>query len=269
MSFTYGFYNSVNHDRVYDARQLSQIFDGLIVDGVYKAYGDKFAVTPSSGMTVNVGTGRAWFNHTWMYNDSLLPITLGASDMTLTRIDAIVLEVNSGIRTNTIKVVQGELSSNPVRPTLTNTDSLHQYAICYITVPGGASAIVASNIEMVTGTTATPYVKGIVDFNNDYVQQFSDAISALESGKANDETWVSYTIPVTGWNNKVYSFESDYPSSTYDIIEIAPNVTTTATARKQWDEAAVNGYRDTNTIYCNGKQPKMDISVSLCIRRRN
>ena len=34
MSVTYGFYNSLNGDRRYDANQMSAIFDGLIIDGV-------------------------------------------------------------------------------------------------------------------------------------------------------------------------------------------------------------------------------------------
>ena len=36
MAVTSGFFNSVNHDRLYDAEQLSSIFDGIIIDGVMK-----------------------------------------------------------------------------------------------------------------------------------------------------------------------------------------------------------------------------------------
>lgn len=35
MAFTFGFYNSLNGDRKYNAEQVSSIFDGLISDGVY------------------------------------------------------------------------------------------------------------------------------------------------------------------------------------------------------------------------------------------
>ena len=35
MSFKYGFYNSVNGDRRYDAVDFGRIFDGVINDGVF------------------------------------------------------------------------------------------------------------------------------------------------------------------------------------------------------------------------------------------
>ena len=69
MTITSGFFNSVNHDRLYDAEQVSSIFDGIIKDGVYESIGDAFMVTPNSDLndSIIVGTGRAWFDHTWTY----------------------------------------------------------------------------------------------------------------------------------------------------------------------------------------------------------
>lgn len=63
MSVTYGFYNSKNRDRRYDAIQMSSIFDGIIRDGVLQHFGTAMMVKESEGMMVNVGIGRAWFNH--------------------------------------------------------------------------------------------------------------------------------------------------------------------------------------------------------------
>ena len=40
MSVTYGFYNSIKGDRKYNALEMSSIFDGIIVDGVYMSIGD-------------------------------------------------------------------------------------------------------------------------------------------------------------------------------------------------------------------------------------
>ena len=65
MAFSYGFYNSLNGDRKYDSEDLSRMFDGIIYDGVIGAVGDTFAVKAGTGNTVNVSSGRAWFNHTW------------------------------------------------------------------------------------------------------------------------------------------------------------------------------------------------------------
>lgn len=164
MSVTYGFYNSINGDRKYNALEMSSIFDGIIVDGVYMSIGDALNVKSSGGMGITVGIGRAWFNHTWTLNDSLLPLTLANSDVLLNRIDAIVLEVNNNteVRKNTIKILKGTPSSKPVKPTMTEGELLNQHPLAYISIPAGATSISQSNIENAVGTSACPYVTGVL-----------------------------------------------------------------------------------------------------------
>lgn len=158
MAFTFGFYNSLNGDRKYNAEQVSAIFDGLIKDGVYDTIGELFAVKPAQGMQITVGTGRAWFNHTWNDNDSVLPLFVDASDITLDRYDTVVLEVNAGVnvRTNTIKIVKGIAATEPAKPELVNTADVHQHPLAHIRVKGGADAITESMIQVVVGTSECP-----------------------------------------------------------------------------------------------------------------
>ena len=164
MSVTYGFYNSIKGDRKYNALEMSSIFDGIIVDGVYMSIGDALNVKSSGGMGITVGIGRAWFDHTWTLNDSLLPLTLANSDVLLNRIDAIVLEVNNNteVRKNTIKILKGTPSSKPVKPTMTEGELLNQHPLAYISIPAGATSISQSNIENAVGTSACPYVTGVL-----------------------------------------------------------------------------------------------------------
>ena len=164
MSVTNGFYNSIKGDRKYNALEMSSIFDGIIVDGVYMSIGDALNVKSSGGMGITVGIGRAWFNHTWTLNDSLLPLTLANSDVLLNRIDAIVLEVNNNteVRKNTIKILKGTPSSKPVKPTMTEGELLNQHPLAYISIPAGATSISQSNIENAVGTSACPYVTGVL-----------------------------------------------------------------------------------------------------------
>lgn len=160
MSVTYGFYNSKNHDRRYDAIQMSRIFDGIIRDGVLQHYGTAMMVKESEGMMVNVGIGRAWFNHTWTLNDALLPLTLPLSEVILNRIDAIVLEVDAreSVRANSIKIIKGTPASNPKNPTLIKTNDRWQYPLAYIRVNAGVTAIRQANITNCVGTSACPFV---------------------------------------------------------------------------------------------------------------
>lgn len=164
MTVTYGFYNSQNGDRKYNAEQMGSIFDGVINDGIYQSIGDHFAVSPDSGDVVLVGSGRAWFNHTWTLNDASLPIECEPSDILLNRYDAIILEVNStdSVRANTIKAVKGTPGSNPSYPTLINTETVHQYPLAYIYRAAGSASITAANIRNVIGTSSTPFVTGIL-----------------------------------------------------------------------------------------------------------
>lgn len=166
MSLTYGFYNSLNHDRVYDTIQVSSIFDGIINDGVYMSIGDKFMVSPLNGMQVVVGTGRAWFNHTWTLNDALINLTVPVSELILNRIDTVVLEVNEDNRENTIKIIKGTPAVNPVAPTLIDTLKVHQHPLANIYVKGATTQITRSNITNLVGTSRTPFVTGIIQTIN-------------------------------------------------------------------------------------------------------
>ncbi len=166
MALTYGFYNSVKGDRKYDAMQFSEIIDTLIIDGIIPSKGQLFAVTSAgNGMQVNVGTGMAWFFHSWTKNDSVMVLTVEESDITRPRIDAVVLEVNreDNVRANSIKIVKGEPNVNAEKPTLVTTEKVHQYPLAWITVPAAAEEIKAENIENAVGLTPTVFATGILD----------------------------------------------------------------------------------------------------------
>lgn len=164
MSVTCGFYNSLNGDRKYNAIQMGRIFDGLISDGVFATVGNALIVKAANGNTVNVDTGKAWFNHTWTVNDAILPLELPEADILLDRIDAVVLEVNASsmVRKNTIKFLKGTASSTPVRPSLENSEEVHQYPLCYIYRKYGATAITQADITPMVGSTETPFVTAML-----------------------------------------------------------------------------------------------------------
>ena len=158
MSVSYGFYDSYNGDRVYNAEQFSSFYDGLINDGVYYSVGQRFHVSVNSGMNIYVDTGRAWFNHTWTFNNQKLSLTVSTADTVYSRIDAVIIEINKQNRTNSIKIKKGTAASSPARPTMTRSGPVYQYALAYITVPANAKSIVASNIVNVVGNVETPMV---------------------------------------------------------------------------------------------------------------
>ena len=183
MALTSGFFNSKNHDRLYDATQISTLFEGLINDGVYQGVGHIFKVSASNGMNVTVDTGRAWFNNTWTRNDALIVLTVPTAEQVLKRIDAVVLEVNSldTVRNNTIKIVKGTPASKPAKPSLTKNDDVHQYPLAYITVDPNVTVITQQKIQNAVGTSACPFVTGIIDTLDidDLIAQWSSEFNVL------------------------------------------------------------------------------------------
>lgn len=166
MTVSYGFYNSLGGDRKYNTNHISYLFDGLVRDGIFATYGQAFAVTaPGTSMTINVGVGRGWFDHTWTLNDAILPITVELSELIFDRIDALVLEVDtrSVSRKNTIKIIKGVGATVPLKPTLIKSEGLNQYPFAYITVKKGTSTITQANIENMIGKTECPFVVGILE----------------------------------------------------------------------------------------------------------
>lgn len=182
MSITFGFYNSVNNDRRYDALQMSSIFDGIIRDGIFMSIGEAMTVKAASGMTVNVGEGKAWFDHTWTLNDSKFPVTLAASELLLDRIDTIVLDIDhrESVRANSIVVLKGTPATNPYAPTLIRSANRNQYPLCNIYVEAGITEITQANITNLVGTGSCPFVTGIIESVN-----IEDLVSQWE-GQWND-----------------------------------------------------------------------------------
>lgn len=194
MAVTCGFFNSLNHDRKYNSEQISRIFDGIIRDGVYMSIGDKLAVTATSGFTVNVGSGRAWFDHTWTYNDTDLPIELDAPDLVLDRYDAIILEVNSSeeVRNNEIKPLYGTASGDPQKPAMSKTEFIHQIPLAFIKRKPGSTEIKAEDIEIVVGKDDCPYVTSVLEaasVEELFVQWDAQFESWQDGQKAEFETW--------------------------------------------------------------------------------
>jgi hypothetical protein len=258
MAFSYGFYNSLNGDRKYDSEDLSRMFDGIIYDGVIGAVGDTFAVKAGTGNTVNVSSGRAWFNHTWTYNDAPMPISCGSAAVLLDRYDAIVLEVNaaSDVRKNSIKVVTGTEASNPAKPAMENTEFVHQYPLAYILRKAGSSSISQSNIENAVGTEACPICTGVLKSLNveqmmaqweaqfdEWFQSAKDTLSGDVAGnllnkieKAEDKIPYMYTatLSVNNWirsSGTYYSNGYIYKQTATMVPDIssAPVVTASST----------------------------------------
>ena len=188
---TSGFYDSLNHDRRYSSIQFGSIFDGVIQDGVFQHVGSRLMVSQNSGMMISVGTGRAWFNHTWTYNDSILPLTVPQSEVILDRVDAVVLEVDAREegRINAIKIVKGTpTSKNAKPPAMLKEKNRWQYPLAYIKVAAGVTSIRTADITNKVGTSDCPFVTAPLDKMSidDLVKQWADQWQGFYENETTD-----------------------------------------------------------------------------------
>ena len=180
MAVSYGFYSALysnsEYDRIYESGQMSKLFDGLILDGIYLSNREddpsnkQFMVSADgSGMNITVAPGRAWFIGTYIISTANETLTIETANSTNPRIDAVVIEVNTQYTTgvyddpnnptqrfNSLKIVKGTPASTPSKPTMTHSGGIDQFPIAYITVPANSTTIKDYNIEYVVGIE-TPY----------------------------------------------------------------------------------------------------------------
>jgi hypothetical protein len=237
MAFSFGFYNSFNHDRKYNSIQISMIFDGIISDGIYATIGEAMVVKATSeDNVVVVGPGRGWFDHTWNYNDADLPVNAPISDVLLKRIDALVIDINANEnhRENKIVWVQGTPSSNPVRPTMINTLEHHQYPLCYVDRKPNVEKILQADITNMVGSSECPFVTGILQTINidelllQWKDQWAQFVIAYEKTAEEwmDDQKADFTAYYTEFKRQMDAFEAasgkefnDWFASIQDIFD--------------------------------------------------
>ncbi len=158
MALLYGFYNAKategGYDRTYDAEDFGRLFDGVITDGVLKAYGDKFKVTKSGNSAVMVGTGKGWFNGTWTILTEPMKITLsGGADLY-----AICLKVDKTSRVNTI---YARKTGTPLVLERDEDAGVYEYCLATAHMSGGAISTIVSHVAN-GNTNVTPWAEGLL-----------------------------------------------------------------------------------------------------------
>lgn len=202
-----GFFNSINGDRLYNAEQMSNIFEGLITNGVFESVGNKLAVQVSSGMTVQIATGRGWFSRKWVNNTTPHLITLEASDVTLNRYAAVCVRVDTtnAARTAEPYIKYSDFATAPEKPNMERTETLNEYCLAYVYIPAGSSAVTAANIEDTRGNTELcGWVTGLIDqldtttLFEQYNAIFNEWFSGLQGIiNENTETMLVTALPVS------------------------------------------------------------------------
>ena len=195
MAVTYGFFNSLNSDRLYNADQMSNYFKGLITDGVYESVDEALIVKATTGMTVSVGTGRAIIDCKWINVDSIVNLSINASHVTLNRYTAVCLHLDIGNRQIEIITIDGINATTPTKPVPTNTSTDKYLVLAYVYVGAGATAITQSNItDTRANTNICGWVTGLIKQvdTSELFLQWQDAYATYyEEMTAAFDSWLS------------------------------------------------------------------------------
>lgn len=167
MAISYGFFNSVNGDRLYNADDISNYFLKLISNGVFATPSNAMQVQASSGFTVSVSAGWGFINCKWINNDTAYNLTLDAADIVLNRIDRVVMRLNPGndLRNMELAIVKGTPAQTPIAPAPTRIQGgTWELSLAQIYVAAGSTEITQANITDERGNTSLcGYVTGLID----------------------------------------------------------------------------------------------------------
>lgn len=247
--WTSGFFNSVNGDRTYNADQMSAIFEGLITNGVYESVGNKLAVQPNNGMTIQINTGRGWFNGRWVNNNALHLQTLEAPDVLLNRYCAVCVRVDNsdGGRKAEPYFKYGELATTPIKPTMERSETVKEYCLAYVYIRGGASEITTADIEDTRS-------------NGELCGWVTGLIKQLDN-KTLYEQWEAIFFE---WFNNLeeYMDENVEAKLTNDVLQLKGRTLKNTAVLKSdgWTDNSNGAY--TQTVTVNGVTADNDILVS-------
>lgn len=201
MAITSGFFNSINGDRKYNARQISRYLGGLISSGVIPNPSDSLQVLAGEGMTVQVSPGKAFIDCYWLDNDSMYAVPIEDADMVLDRIDAVVMRLDESddARNIDIAVKKGTPSSDPQAPAIVREGSVQEYCLATVRVQkmndDGTQEIIQADItDTRADTDVCGWVTGLIDQVDTHTLflQWQDAYQRFYNENAAEfEAWLS------------------------------------------------------------------------------
>lgn len=146
MAQKYGFFNSVNNDRVYDASDVAGFLKKFFTNGVFN---NSLGVSANDNMTVSVAVGNANINGYSYENTESLILDVDEADSGLGRIDSVIVRLDLTNRQITTQILEGQYATTPSQPSITRTGTIYDLRLANVSIPAGATRITT---DMITDT---------------------------------------------------------------------------------------------------------------------
>lgn len=203
-----GPFTSVNGDRAYLNKFFIDYFATFIGDGIFPVPSNNLQVMANSGLGITVKKGTAFINGRVHLADTDINLTLDAGDNLLSRIDKVVLRVDTIVRTITKEIKKGTPATNPVAPTLQRDDDIWELGLAQILVGQAVTNITQANItDLRLNKSECGIVKGTIEeidtttlfneyqawINEKKTEYNADLINYTSDKKIEWESWFDVT----------------------------------------------------------------------------
>ena len=199
-----GFFDAIEispgvYDRIYSADEMSKPYTRLISDGIFAAQqgtlNADFKVTAAStpNMTVEIARGEGIFWSKWFELTQAQTVTIEGNTSEYTRIDSIIIQVNTSMRLGRVAYRPGEPAETPVPPDLQDTANIKEWRIANITVASYATEITNADISDRRGLD-TPFVASLVQTlsTEQLFTQWNDLFNSyFTQVKADVDNWLN------------------------------------------------------------------------------
>ena len=227
-----GFFNARLVDGVYDRRYNAEDYrdnlGAIISNGVRRSGDNDLRVSVMGGMQYSVAIGRAWIKGGWYHNDSTYVGTVPTANVTLPRIDRIVLRFNSSnnVRDIHLEYLTGEAASSPVPPELTREGEIYDLCLAEIAVGANATTINQTNItDKRSDATLCGWITTPVGYDDYFVSidgQMIDHLDLIdEEWQGMKDDWASVTL-FKKYEDRI-ELESTQTVVTVPIVQYNPN----------------------------------------------
>ncbi len=205
MKENYSFFNSKEHDRVYNAKDWADYFFPLFRTGVFNGH---LQVVENEGMSVKVNPGYAWIDgykyHLW--NEGTWDLEIASGNMN--RMDSIVVRLDHTNKWVRIFCRTGSYyAGTPVPPAPEISSTIHEIVIAHVLVKAGTTRITQSMIKDTRmDKTICGWVCGAVeqidfsqitaqfdsffsDYRENILNAFNEYVTWQDDKKAEIEVW--------------------------------------------------------------------------------
>ena len=141
----YGFFSSVNEDRLYTAQDFTRYFSRFLQNGYFSVEPDGLKVTTDTLLNLSVTPGTMWINgHVYeLLEPKILAVDTEANLSRRDRVVVVLDHVNREIRT---EIKKGIASDNPEYPSLERNEDRYEMCIAQYQVDKGITQLIPSMI---------------------------------------------------------------------------------------------------------------------------